>query len=373
MEAVAFATDAHENLLRAIEPPSNSPRAIGVYHSFYNAALARAQRRALGLAGAPTLLEALCTRRSADATDPRDKVYSLLGVARDRSVGVPELPSGPDVAVDYSRSVARIYRDCARHIVKTTLSLDILCACQNPGDGRAAGGIPSWVPDWSTRRTNGPVQNPDQWGHIHFASRPVAAVAYMEPPDEDTLVVSGVYVDTVAGVGDEHTYGCEWEALKENWKGLAVSCAWTFDHSSAGSAEGAAGPCYMTGESIPVAFFKTLTMGRIGDDAGHEPEDLMRVEIARIKAIERRRFFVTQAGFMALGPAETQVGDKVVVIHGAHVPFVLRKDVDGGGGHAVVGEVYVHGLMNGEALDEDMRDGFLAMLGRRPSVEKFLR
>ena len=235
--------------------------------------------------------------------------------------------------------------------------LDILCACQNP---ERAGGIPSWAPDWSIKRTNGPIQSPDQWGRVHFASAPIAGVSYMEPPDDDTPLVTGTNVDTVRQVGDEHTYGRKWDALRENWMSLAATCAWTL----AGAPE--AGPCYLTRGPIVVAFFETVT---IMDDDDRSPENLMKMEIARIEAIERRRFFVTDKGFMALGPAQTRIGDRVIVIHGVHMPFVLRWNVDGGG-HAVGGEAYVHGLMLDEALKDDMREAFHEVLGRGLAVEK---
>lgn len=357
-EAVAFAVDAFEEFLGMVEPPGNEWRVVGVYHHFYNAALARAQRRAVGLAGAPTLLDALCVRRPADATDPRDKVFSLLGVVKEHFVGEPELPAGEDVVIDYSRPVEEVYKDVVRHIVRKTNSLDVLCACQNPDRDD---GLPSWAPDWKVKRTNGPIQNPDQWGHIHFASKPFSSVFYIDPPDDDTLVVRGVYMDSVTAVGDEHTYGRDWEELKENWKSLALTCAWAFESAAE------AGPCYVTTEPIPVAFFHTVTMGRIeGDDVSD-----VKVNVARMEAIERRRFFVMDKGFMALGPAQTRVGDKVVVLEGMHVPIVVRKDEEGGG-HAVVGEAYVHGLMDGEAFNEKMGDGWEATLGRRLETEKFL-
>ncbi|KAK4102846.1 hypothetical protein N658DRAFT_557945 [Parathielavia hyrcaniae] len=343
METVAFAMDAHENLLRGIEPPFNSPRAVGVYHWFRNAALARAQRRAVGLLGAPMLLDALCTQRSANGTHPRDKFYSLLGVVKDHFVGLPELPSGPDLTHHQEDRESR-----------HTLRVPEPRTQQRP---------PFLAPGLEHQAHQRPIQNPDQWGQIHFAS-PVYAMFYMEPPDDDTLVVSGAYVDTASQVGNEHTYGCDWEELKGNWKSLAVTCLWTFESAPE------AGPCYLTTESIPDAFFQTLKMGRIDDDTDHEPQDLMKVEVARIEAIERRRFFVTDKGFMALEPAETRIDDRIVVIWGAHVPFVLRKDVDDDT-HAVVGETYVHGLMNGEALDEDRREAFHTMMGRRFSMETF--
>ncbi|KAK5128123.1 hypothetical protein LTR16_002677, partial [Cryomyces antarcticus] len=152
--------------------------------------------------GTPMLLDALCTQRSSNATDPKDKVYSLLGVVKNHFLGLPELPTGPGVVIDYSLSVAEIYNGVVRHIVKKTGSLDVLCACQNPERVNA---IPTWAPDWSTKRTNGPIKNPDQWGHIHFACRSASIAWWLEPPDDDTLVVNGVYMDTIEEVGAVHT------------------------------------------------------------------------------------------------------------------------------------------------------------------------
>lgn len=74
-----------------------------------------------------------------------------------------------------------------------------------------------------------------------------------------------------------------------------------------------------------------------------------------------RRFAVTRRGYFVLGPDALQTGDVVVVLRGGKVPFVLRKvSVGGGGGGGdddneerwvLVGECYVHGLMDGEGWD----------------------
>ena len=42
-------------------------------------------------------------------------------------------------------------------------------------------------------------------------------------------------------------------------------------------------------------------------------------------ATAKRRFFVTKKGYMGLGPQETQHGDRVFVLFGGSVPFVLRN------------------------------------------------
>lgn len=63
-----------------------------------------------------------------------------------------------------------------------------------------------------------------------------------------------------------------------------------------------------------------------------------------------RRFFITEKGYMGLAPAGVQTGDKVVILFGSHVPFILRGRE--AGDYEVVGETYVSGIMKGEVMKE---------------------
>ncbi|KAL9069584.1 MAG: hypothetical protein Q9157_006112 [Trypethelium eluteriae] len=66
---------------------------------------------------------------------------------------------------------------------------------------------------------------------------------------------------------------------------------------------------------------------------------------------KRRRFLITKNGYIGLGPRETKVGDSIVILQGGRVPVVARRAASG---HwRVVGESYIHGIMQGEAFDED--------------------
>jgi hypothetical protein len=70
--------------------------------------------------------------------------------------------------------------------------------------------------------------------------------------------------------------------------------------------------------------------------------------IAPINAtMGHRRFFVTQQGYFGVGPQDMELGDAVCVLFGADMPFILREKED----HwSLVGECYVHGIMNGEVM-----------------------
>ncbi|KAG4433346.1 hypothetical protein IFR05_011174 [Cadophora sp. M221] len=91
-------------------------------------------------------------------------------------------------------------------------------------------------------------------------------------------------------------------------------------------------------------------------------------------ATKGRSFFVTERGYIGLGPAGLRRGDVVVVFDGAETPFVVRSvvggdvDVDGNGVRdeewkarreewVLGGDCYLHGLMDGEASRRGFEDG----------------
>lgn len=87
-------------------------------------------------------------------------------------------------------------------------------------------------------------------------------------------------------------------------------------------------------------------------------EDCVRVFLQRVQAMTwNRKVSVVnsakagvkrQVGFV---PSRSQVGDKICVLLGGSVPFVLRKhDADGRTCWELVGESYVEGQMDGETL-----------------------
>lgn len=69
-------------------------------------------------------------------------------------------------------------------------------------------------------------------------------------------------------------------------------------------------------------------------------------------ALANRRVGVTEGGHLGAFPSSAKRGDVVCVLRGCHVPFVLRpvEEGEGRGRFEVLGECYVHGIMNGEAV-----------------------
>jgi hypothetical protein len=85
----------------------------------------------------------------------------------------------------------------------------------------------------------------------------------------------------------------------------------------------------------------------------------MKMFMERVKAVVwRRQFFVTKGKegrkkpLYGLAPPDTRERDVICILFGCSVPVVLRKQpsLDGIDRYTFVGECYVHGMMDGEAL-----------------------
>lgn len=81
-------------------------------------------------------------------------------------------------------------------------------------------------------------------------------------------------------------------------------------------------------------------------------------------ACKGRALFITEDGVTGLGPNMARPEDKVCVIHGCRVPFIIRRIeerkvwISEGNMilenyYVLVGECYVYGLMNGEAVKNE--------------------
>jgi hypothetical protein len=76
-----------------------------------------------------------------------------------------------------------------------------------------------------------------------------------------------------------------------------------------------------------------------------------------------RRFFTTEKGYFGFGPPNCEVGDRVAILAGGKVPYIIclasqASKTLGTSSYTMVGDLYVHGIMDGEAfeiLDESER------------------
>lgn len=145
-----------------------------------------------------------------EATDPHDKVYSVLGISE-----VPiEMPSQtssedsttqkPTMRVDYSASVSEVYQYFAKYIINRDLDLDILCILSTHRDENSAD-LPTWAPDW--RVPTNSIGLKENW---HFFGWKYAASGFTKaiPQDQSELGrlnVEGFPIDQITHLYNQTT------------------------------------------------------------------------------------------------------------------------------------------------------------------------
>ena len=95
----------------------------------------------------PGLYEMLLEHRNKEATNPKDRIYAIIGLTTARD--------DPRIFVDYGQTTRQIYTGVINYIVSTTSKLDVICVAREilpESVMRTANyrlNLPSWVPDWS--------------------------------------------------------------------------------------------------------------------------------------------------------------------------------------------------------------------------------
>lgn len=308
------------------------------------------------------LLRVLRLIRAYECEDPRDKLYAALGMAMD----VYE----DDIVPDYTKSSPAVYRDIVRFCISKSDDhcLDFLGDVWRSAPGTAfehdhESTLPSWAPDWTFPASLHPfekVLNSDMYGgskNAYNASGMRTGYCYI---DGSHLRLQGSSLDHITRVSSI----CEWSLAA---RGLDTELLWAPEN---------AGKPYFTGETLTEAFNHTLVadVGRqhlqsdsnlsrgfaidwsvVGQDSNsmtaeeRQKQSWMLVD-AKMMTFGRR-LFETSRGFIGLGPAAAQVDDKICLLLGGQVFYALRTRKDGH--YEFIGECYLHGMMDGQACEDE--------------------
>jgi len=67
-----------------------------------------------------------------------------------------------------------------------------------------------------------------------------------------------------------------------------------------------------------------------------------------------RKFFVSKdEGWLGLAPMEAELGDRIALLEGGSVPYILRPKIGKETEYELIGDAYVHGIMDGQAWKID--------------------
>ena len=323
---------------------------------------------------------------SSSSTDPRDKVYSLLGLAAEAAAADVAMPAA--LVVSYSKSIRDVFRDVTRYIIESSRDLTILYHIRYTADWEA---YPSWVVDFARHHNRGALfamaWEPSEAIGLtrkvayHNACRGLPAV--IEPSDDvDALRVRGFTLGAVEVVG---AFPRGFEGLKNAdpvvlhiWKSVHRHLA--HRHASldalahafmvtmkADMPEGATWPSSQSTVNfwayLAKAYEQMLLSTTVeGDRQKCEQTFAHLIDWDGAKAGDADAFVVptdsTPANKMflagdgrallGLGPPVMEDGDVACIFLGGPMPVILRPI---GERYRYVGECYVYGVMEGQAVE----------------------
>ncbi|KAK8065107.1 hypothetical protein PG997_011854 [Apiospora hydei] len=350
-----------------------------------------------------TLLEG-CRQR--ESKDPRDKIYAVSGILKN----IQRLSSPTDavnqvkIDADYASPVVYVYRMMSQQLILTTKTLDVLGIFPAPPGGACPPGPPRRA---SPADAVTLVLRGHEVATVTEISRSIPRYDYTAVPfDADYDAREAKVRAEAAARGDEDPTefavsmmtmrdlkgefkkiftdeAQHWHVLIQ-WERFAARREPTnpLGTNNDGGSDGGNGPSSV--------YWKTLCAGTYADDDAGATEKLFAawsrsLEVLRRNekrfgslgygvhplayvlssawadagfpefalycecAIERRLGWCGN-GWLALLP-EGRAGDRIVLAEGGRVPLVVRPDGDGY--YTFVGEAYVHGIMDGEAFEQD--------------------
>ncbi|KAL9118904.1 MAG: hypothetical protein Q9187_004543 [Circinaria calcarea] len=301
----------------------------------------------------------LCSGRRFQATDPRDKIIALMGLANN---------AGPDksssIVPDYSKSIVDLYRDITGHLITGERSLTLLSSVEDVQD-RQIRELPSWVPDYSVWQRVSMLGLPIGQRTFSAAGETHASTRWSE--GSPFLAVDGFHQDEVQSVSLESLKDRDFMRIVRQWLNMAEPLMSrgtiskdAFWRTLIGNNGGYMYPApeqygdhfasYLSIAALPKTdYLEALFIKQAGDSNEANPL-LYQASLAYVAP--NRKFFTTTKGFIGLGPRSMRPGDSVCIFSGGRVPFVLREDGDQ---HRLIGESYIHGLMEGQAIHNETK------------------
>jgi hypothetical protein len=338
----------------------------------------------------PSLLYSLIRFRRFTCEDPRDKVYSLLSIT-----GESTLKKNRLLPVYGERSVAETYTLAATQILEDSKDL-LLLSCAEGDNFQKIPCLPSWAPDWSHARTIGLGVT----GYERFtAAGRLSRTLHIDERNR-RLTIKGFRLDDIVSIGETkesildnkpfplllqileempHIYHTRQSRAEVMWRTLITDTAGVPPSCPAPDSYRSAYVSWINSKLLACiqdklqsiqdpAFIKSI-VGLVAAEISGYPVSFnsssdshstawpeTRKDSINSDAFETTfsharhlRLFLTGRRYLGVGPEGLLEHDSVWIIPGSRVPLVLRQ-VDS---HTfqVIGGAYVHGFMQGEALD----------------------
>lgn len=324
------------------------------------------------------LLKSLHTENQMFSSDPRDRVYGLMGLAVDTDrLGI--IP-------DYVNSTFKSVMTETAGAIARTGRVELLSFSQYPKNDPD---LPSWVPDWRPNlRPSYYTIYENAESHL-FSASGTTEVTVLPTTDPDVLGLEGFAVDTIEQLGspwwdegwDHSRYLAfltqvsllaQLSAAKNNpiyestsrraeavWR---VPIADLFQENGQRRAPAETKISFDACVDLCDLFeeWKLMKDGeweetgeaRLGDR--REAGNSYRASMASANSM---RPYLTERGYLGLAATVARKGDLMVVFKGARIPYVVRP-VDGKRRFQFIGEAYCDGVMDGEIVGKVTAEEF---------------
>lgn len=330
------------------------------------------------------MLYSLIRSRRFEASDPRDKVYALLGIAGNLVTGKARYNP-----VYGMRSTADTYKMTAIQILLD--SDDLLLLAHAEGEVfQTVTSLPSWVPDWSSTRVVGLGVT----GYERFSAAGNLRRVLQVDEKSHTLVVSGLRIDTVTSTAESkeeilkgkpfprllymlralpRSYHTKQPPSEVFWRTLFTDTAGLPPVHPASEKYAAAFMSWFKSRLDETAKYvngslldevlERLAADGLGastteaiasqneEDEPEGPQDLPDASEyeATFSHSPHLRAFLTRQEYFGVGSESLCENDEIWIVAGSRVPLALRRA--GQGAFRLVGGAYIHGFMHGEALE----------------------
>jgi Heterokaryon incompatibility protein (HET) len=328
---------------------------------------------------------------------------SRTGKKRKRNSGLASPSQSPeqgkerpkDFIVDYNQEVVEVYEYFLGFCMERSQSLDMICWPWAPDAVSNKYKLPTWIPTLSKasfakttkaycHRVNAdPLvgqPGPGEWPKLYSASKGYEAFWRFE---NGSLIVKGFEIGRIMAMKDvaRRNIHRSWRDTV-GWTRLQDELPNEFWQTLVGNrnSQGKRPPRFW-GRVCKEAFEKFETPeGEVNvKERMNDADPIMKEFLERVYCVTLNRRLVKikpaeddsnskmkpddKSTLIGLAPEQVELNDVVCVLHGCSVPVVLRKidhnetEADGNS-HArralyeLVGECYIHGMMDGEAFDE---------------------
>ncbi|KAF4973369.1 hypothetical protein FSARC_347 [Fusarium sarcochroum] len=280
-----------------------------------------------------TIHYALNVFRVRHASDPRDKVYAYLGLAS-------------NVSANYALPHEEVFKLTTRSLIEESGRLG--CLLRTAEEERSPT-LPTWAPDWCASFDDKRYSHEINWFYLYpfYDAADSTKAKTRASSSEVVLDLQGLVLDSIVRVGDILDTPRSMKEMVTEWQDKVFG-----EYPLGGTYREASCRTILADIYYGQTSYIRIDSCDNAEEILYDELDNFWTRIA-LSAFDKRGFS-TAAGMIGLGNRDIQVGDSICILAGGKMPFILRQVEGPGGGVAYqyIGQAYVHGIMDGEMMDE---------------------